>query len=455
MREPDGVGSLHGGAAVVTITPPLGTPLAGLFRERRATRIEQDLTVRALVLRNDTTTVALVVCDLIWLTGITVAAARKLIEHGTGIRPAHVMISCTHTHTGPATSDGLVIEADPTYLDWVAARIAECVAAAVCRLVPVTVASGAAEVAGVCFNRRFLMADGTVAFNPGPRNPNILHSVGPVDPVVTSVLVEDVAGNPVALSANLSLHYVGTDDECAISSDYYGWFAANVRDWLGAGCVGLLTNGASGDINNVDVTATLSIRGTARARLVARAVAAAAIQATAMQRRERAPVLRGTSTRLTLHRRAISPDDIALAEKILATPAAEAPPPAAFSFVVGQPIPGYQIRQYAIETLKVGAKPVSGTAELQIMQVGRAALVGLPGEIFVDLGLDLKRRLPAPVTAVVSLANDHIGYVPTRAAYAQGGYETWATRSSWTAPGTGEAVVDAAVTLYEAMMAPG
>lgn len=455
MSHPNDGSGLRGGAAVVTITPPLGTPLAGLFHERLATSVEQDLTVRALVLRNDTSTLALVVCDLIWLAGPTVAAAKRLVAQRTGIAPHQVMISCTHTHTGPATSDGLIVEPDLFYLESVVVKIADCVAAAAGRLAPVTVASGATTVDGVCFNRRFLMTNGTVVFNPGPRNPDIVRSVGPVDPVVTSLLVEDLAGNPVALWANLSLHYVGTDDENTISADYFGWFAANVRGWLGAGCVGLLTNGASGDINNVDVAATLSITGSARARLVARAVAAAAIQAATMQPRERAPVLRAASTELSLHRRPISRDDIALAETILATPAGDAPPPAAFSFVVGQPIPDYQIRQYAKETLKVAAKPKTGTAEAQIIQIGRTTLVGLPGEIFVALGLDLKRRLPSALTAVVSLTNDHIGYVPTRAAYAQGGYETWATRSSWTAPGTGEAVVEAAINLYEAMMAPG
>lgn len=436
---------LSGGCAIATITPPLGTPLAGLFHFRAATAVESDLTIRTLVLRNDTTTVALIVCDLICLPGDQVATARSRIAQRTGIPHDHVMISCTHTHSGPATRDLLISEADADYLRWVVDQIAESVAVAQSRLVPATVASGAATIDGVCFNRRFLMRDGTVVFNPGVHNPNIVRPVGPVDPTVTSLLIEDLQGNPIALWANLALHYVGTDDECTISSDYFGFFARCIEEWLGRSCTGMLTNGASGDINNVDVTAAVANSGTHRAKMVARTVAAAAIQASAMQRRNGTPRLRGQTIPFELKRRPITSDDRLLANQILATPEGTDPPLASFSFVRGQPIPRSQRRHYASEVLHVARLPASRMTELQLIEIGDLTLVGLPGEIFVEFGIDLKRRLPATMTAVVSLANDYVGYVPTQAAFAQGAYESWAARSAWTAPGTGEAMVETIV----------
>jgi hypothetical protein len=458
---------------VTTITPPLGTPLSGLFEYREATTVADDLTARALLLDDGTTRLALIVCDLIRLPDSVVATARERIAAHCGIPGDNVLISATHTHTGPATYSGignsgeppirpdgpaptypltipvagglLSTPADPAYLDWVAGRIADAVSIAGANAVPACIAAGTADATGVCFNRRFHMRNGTVVFNPGICNPDIVSVAGPVDPQVTALLVEDLSGTPLALWANLALHYVGTDDPLAISADYYGHFAAIVPRLLGSRCVGLLTNGASGDINNVDVTGALTVSGTARAKLVATAVAAAAVQATAVAPRTESTTLAARRVSFPVQRCRITDEDIALAHRILdATGDGDLPETAPFSFVVGQPIPAYQWRTYAHEVLTLAAMPAEATTEVQVMRIGDTGIVGLPGEIFVAFGLAVKRDSPFTQTAVVGLANDHIGYVPTSEALEQGGYETWRTRVSWSAPGTGEAMVAAA-----------
>jgi len=72
------------------------------------------------------------------------------------------------------------------------------------------------------------------------------------------------------------------------------------------------------------------------------------------------------------------------------------------------------------------------------------ALVALPGEVFVELGLAIKRASPFPVTMVVELAHDTPDYIPTRKAFAEGSYETVNSRVQ---PGGGEMAVDAAIRL--------
>src|SRR5215217_6381669 len=102
--------SLRAGTGVTVVTPPLGTPLIGLFEYREAATVADDLTARALVLDDDLTAralvlddgatrLALVVCDLIALSGATVAAARKRIAARYDIPGERVMVACTHTHT--------------------------------------------------------------------------------------------------------------------------------------------------------------------------------------------------------------------------------------------------------------------------------------------------------------------------------------------------------------------
>ena len=85
--------------------------------------------------------------------------------------------------------------------------------------------------------------------------------------------------------------------------------------------------------------------------------------------------------------------------------------------------------------------------EVQAISLGRdLAWVSVPGEVFVELGLAIKKRSPFPLTMVVELANENIGYIPDRRSYAEGNYEPQSARC---AAGSGEEMVDAAVALLE------
>jgi len=76
------------------------------------------------------------------------------------------------------------------------------------------------------------------------------------------------------------------------------------------------------------------------------------------------------------------------------------------------------------------------------------AVVALPGEIFVELGLAIKQASPFRTTLVVELANDYPSYVPTKKAFAEGSYETVNSRVQ---PGTGERLVETATALLKAL----
>ena len=75
------------------------------------------------------------------------------------------------------------------------------------------------------------------------------------------------------------------------------------------------------------------------------------------------------------------------------------------------------------------------------------AIVALPGEAFVELGLAIKQGSPFRTTLVIELSNCvETIYVPTRAAYAGGSYEV---TNSTTMPGSGEMIVQAALELLK------
>jgi len=83
--------------------------------------------------------------------------------------------------------------------------------------------------------------------------------------------------------------------------------------------------------------------------------------------------------------------------------------------------------------------------EVQVFRLGgEAAVVALPGEVFVELGLAIKKASPFPTTLVIELCQDAPGYIPTSKAFAEGSYETVNSRI---APGGGEKMVEAAARL--------
>src|SRR6185436_1220483 len=83
--------------------------------------------------------------------------------------------------------------------------------------------------------------------------------------------------------------------------------------------------------------------------------------------------------------------------------------------------------------------------EVQVITLGQQlALVSLPGEVFVELGLSIKQASPFAVTMIAELANGSIGYIPNKPAYLEVNYEVVSARCG---AGAGELLVTAAVKL--------
>jgi neutral ceramidase len=107
----------------------------------------------------------------------------------------------------------------------------------------------------ISFNRRFLMTDGSVRFNPGVLNPDILRPVGPIDPQVGILFVRAADDNrPLASLVNFALHLDTVGDYSQYSADYPYYLSHELRRELGDAFVSLFGLGCCGDVNHVDVT---------------------------------------------------------------------------------------------------------------------------------------------------------------------------------------------------------
>jgi neutral ceramidase len=262
-------GEFRAGAAKACVTPPLDTLMNGGLTPGRARHIHDDLFVRALVLDDGTTRLAFAVVDTCLLDRPVFDEAKRIVQQHTGLAPEAVMMSCTHTHSGGSACGAHLTEADESYRRWLPGRIADAVRCAVNNLAPAQVAWGSGSVPQHVFCRRLLVKEGMTYTNQlgfttdrakmnwDSPHPADGEPAGPVDPEVFALSIRHTDGRPLALLANYSLHYVGGVGPGHISADYFGVFADRIQQLLGADrqdppFIGILCNGTSGDINNID-----------------------------------------------------------------------------------------------------------------------------------------------------------------------------------------------------------
>ena len=434
--------TLKAGSASTNITPPLGTRIPGGFRPRYAENVDDELFAKAVVIDNGTTCIAIVTCDLIAIPEKVADAAKARIADRCDIPPAHVMINATHTHTAVAIADLLGVDEDTEYTEWVPLKIADAVELAVWRRKPARIGFASIDEERITFNRRWHMRDGTVRFNPGIEHPDLVKPTGTIDPEVAMMFVEATDdGTPIAAVANFSLHYIGTDNSNALSADYFGHFDRRMRHYLGDTCISLLWNAASGQINNTDFSGRTKWTASGHQQAVKMANVLAGHFIVEMQLMEMHETLdlSGDLATLTFQRKQITTEDLKIAEQVLSVPQGtyDAYETGPFSWVVGERIPQALVDVYARECQRLAKLPTQMTAPVQVIRLGEAAIVALPGEVFVETGMNIKSKSDAKPTFLVSLANGYIGYICTdKALIEEGGYETWAAKSSLPDVGT-------------------
>ncbi|MCZ6634041.1 MAG: neutral/alkaline non-lysosomal ceramidase N-terminal domain-containing protein [bacterium] len=416
---------ISAGATCLDITPPLGTMIPGLFHDRFAERVHDPLHVRSFVMDQGGEGVAIVVCDLIGVKRDYLDRAKDRITEAIGFGAERILISCTHTHTGAATGDD-------AYTEFLIDRIVDAVRLAWEDRKPVEVSFGQASEDRVVFNRRYRMTDGSVRTNPGVGNPDVVEPVGPVDPEIGVLCLQEADGQPVGLLANYALHYVGAPDaQRSISADYFGAFSSVIQRMRDDRFVAALANGACGDINNVDVQGGKRPQNDCfqHSERVAGLIAAGAMWAwNEMDFADDVPI-DAAIQEISLERKP-KPSEADL-ERVREMEGKEKATMAERAFV----------RRI---TKRMADVPDQVQTWVQALRIGDLGIAAVPGELMVELGLDLKARSPFAQTMVIELANDSVGYLPTRKSYDEGGYEP---EASLFAPGCGEQITDAAVNL--------
>ena len=434
--------NIHIGLAEIDYTPQVGLPLMGNYRDDYASRgVHDPLYARAMVVASGTgEKVALLSVDICMLNRDNVSLMREVISSQCDIPPENTLIAATHTHSGPAPMPMASLpESDDAAVERFLRKAATAVPAANENLAPATLSVGHSEEHRVSFNRRLRCKDGRTHMNWEQLDPNfVVEPLGPIDPQV-SVLVVEQEGTPRAALVNFALHpAVLAGDNWLYSADYPGYLAEAMSRLMGPAFITLFFNGCCGNVNHIDYADETQGRGYQMTQRIGYMLAAAVFEAMKAREAVQGETIAVSKEKVVLDRFRIPEEQRKWAEEVLER-IKETPEP-------GQ-VDGLPDSFYARAYLDMYQKQdVEDEAEIMAIRVGDVGIVGLPGEIFCELGFGIKKRSPAENTLVIELSNDAIGYMPIEEAFEQGGYES-TPGSTMYAKGSGEKLAASAVHL--------
>lgn len=439
------------------------TPQTGYIQENGGTSgVKSPLYVKALVMQQGNTRGAILMCDLAVIPGDLSRMVRIRASRETGIPFRNISVAATHIHTGPHhdsivndayryskwESEGQLKAADQTsYMSRLISAMTEAIVTADRNRAETEMTIGTGQATGISFNRRYLMTNGRVRFNPGYLNPDIAKPMGPVDPQVHFVLLRPAGKNEHTAALTVFAEHTDTEGGTRYSSDYPFYLQQQLAGIFGAGFISVFGNGPCGNINHIDVERP---EDSTRQGVITEKIGvslATAIRKAIPEARLSRPKLQIDSRVLYLPLQDISDREIQWAK----TGREPLYPERTFMENIRRwkILDIERMRQREAIAPSVSGEPWTLPVEIQVYSLDdKTAIVMFPGEVFVEHGLELKRRSPFSNTMLIELANAWIKYIPDRKAYSQGDYEALNSRL---VPGSGERMVDEAIEMLQKM----
>jgi neutral ceramidase len=422
--------SLKAGTDEVDITPPPGLPLYGYFeriqKHQTASAILDPLYARVLVLEAGDKRIALVTLDLgrtfsqPWLDRL-----HKTAQVNSGIDD--LIVTASHTHSGPNILDQYPNGQLPEWQIAALEKIARSIHEAAGRLAPARLGVGYGD-AYIGYNRRQVHPNGSVTMLWS--NPDKVPAT-PVDPTVTVIRVDHLDGTPLAILINYACHpVVFGPDNLQYSADYAGAMLKSVAAEFGGKAICFFLQGADGDINPYYATTPLNEGAIEKRDWTGRQLG-----------REAARIAQHIRTQ------AASISSLDFADDVMSFPLRWNPQrfhedllrvngPAVFEDHAGV----------------TDATPLPSTLALHVTTLlidKQIALVGVPGEPFVDFQINWRDRCAVRDCLLLGYTNGYFDYFPTILAAAQGGYGA-ADSNTYVAVGAGERMLNhALVRVYE------
>ena len=434
------------GFARVNINPELGTPIAGYYVRRFARGFLDDLQVNTMACALGENRVLMISIDSCGTHKPLADQLRQDVSAATGVPVSNVFVHTTHSHTAAINNPEQLARnaaGDPSsiqgyeqvvrYVEFLRHRVVDSAVMALNDLKDATmgfIQGWAPE--RVAYIRRYKMKDGSTMTCPPINDPNIDHPIGQLDQRV-HVLRFDREGGDTVVLVNYGLH-ADTVNGDLISSDWPGWMRRTVENVLdGTKCI--YFNGAEGDVgsthvfpeggdmNDTEISFDNEMKSPGMARFVGRALAGTVLQV--YDKVEYVPVdrLEVLAKVVTVPANVPKPEELPLAHKYNDLHKAGRDDLIPYTAMELTTVVAEAARMCQLEN-----GPYSFDLELTGIALGPVALLGIPGEPFTDIGVQIKDTPGWKAILPCSLTNGSMGYFPMRSAFDEGGYEARASR---------------------------
>lgn len=449
---------LRAGVAQIDITPGAGIHIAGtVHMYRPAAFVLDPIYAKVLFLESQPPgksphRICIVALDLVIVADPYVRKIRGFVAEQFGMDPNAVLVHAVQNHTGPALGHFMLRDEEqtiPSEWSWVRGgddryhpyaleRIYRCIEEAHANLQPVQLGVGSGIEGRVAFNRRMVMRNGSISMPGGGSriDPSSRYLEGPIDPELGVLCLRENSLRFAAMLLSYTCHPVNVFPKPIISADWPGVLAAELRRTYGQQCVPLVLNGACGNINPWDPYDPHYERDHERMGAVLAATARKVVETLGFSDDV---ALDWRSEHLQLPLRDPDPSELAESRALLR----DHPTPRWTDDQHRQVDPKWVYAKALVEHQTLVEREASWDYEIQVLRIGPAALVGLPGEPFVEGGLRIKLASPTFPTYIVHNTN-YAAYLPTREAFQRGGYETKTGLISKFVPEALDLVVDAA-----------
>ena len=453
---------MRAGAGRSDITPAPGTHLSGdgMGIHRPARSVFDPLYARALVVESGERRICLLTLDLLCVTLEYTQRIREAAARQFGFKQEAILVHSAQNHSSPSLGN-LMLDpdfpfqpgpdkeyiggAEKAYGEMAVTRSLEAIAQACGCLRPVQMGWGRAVVEGLAFNRRAIRTDGAIGmpwFYRGadqPLGPTGIRCIeGPFDPEVGVVAFRGDDMRLAALLLHFSCHPVNVyaTDKYAVSGDWPGAWSAAMRESFPDRPESLVLNGCCGNLNpwpafTPDFVPDHRRMGGALAERSRRVVERLAFTPT--------DTLDWRMRCVPLDYRDVPDVRRQEADRVLRD----------------HPSLKWDAARNEVDVnwfLAASTKSIEYCRkrwprfpyEIQVFRIGDAAIVGLPGEPFVEGQLAIKVQSPAACVQVAHMSTQYVGYMPTREACARGGHEANDSCTYWAklAPDSLDVVVD-------------
>ena len=435
------------GTYEIVITPALGLLIPGYFEKRYAEDILDELYGKAVLFSEGDKITGFMALDILHVRADMVKSIRERFTLLTGKKADGIMVCATHAHTGQA------IEANDEFgypdENWVKVTCDKCADALVLaykRMVECKIGLAKSEEHTLAFNRRYWHRDGIVYTWPGRCNPENVKPAAGIDPEFDVIRVDTLDNKPICVITNFANH-LDLIGGCKYSADYPGAMSRKLKKMLGDNVVSLFLNGFCGDVTHINYDTTdpypadyyITIGEKMADKVLSMYQSISTDKVNGIQYSSivrKIPRRQPTKEMYEDGKEYIAKYNAGIQNKAEANEDSEFEKPSTGDADL-------MALSYAKCNVNLYENPILfETPEMQVIKIGDVYFNGAPGELFADLALDFKNRSKKANNIMVNLANGCYGYIATKKAFSEGGYEVTLDRYVNMSEDTGDIMIN-------------